>query len=171
MDLQTQEKGRCSLAADALRSWGRLRLRARGLSMLPTLWPGDFLTIQASSAEQIEPGEIVLYIREGRFFVHRVKIKIKNKCNAGDETFLIVRGDCMPDDDPPVQRSEVLGKVTGVQRAGSLFVPARRLSPFRKTVAYLFCHCNLFRQVGLRIWTRRQQGDAQILTAFVEAAS
>ncbi len=77
----------------------------------------------------------------------------------------------MPDDDPPVRSSEVLGKIVGVQSAGSSFVPARKLSPFRKTVAYMFCHWNLFRQVGLRIWTRRPQGDAQILTAFVEAAS
>ena len=117
MDLQAQEEGRCSLAAEALRSWGRLRLRARGLSMLPTLWPGDFLTVQSRSAEQIEPGEIILYMREGRFFVHRVK----SKSVAGDEIFLIVRGDCMPDDDPPVRSSEVLGKIVGVQRAGSSF--------------------------------------------------
>jgi signal peptidase I len=135
--------------------------------MLPTLWPGDFLTVQSRRAEQIEPGEIILFMREGRFFVHRVK----SKSAAGDEIFLIVRGDCMPDDDPPVRSSEVLGKIVEVQSAGSSFVPARKLSPFRKTVAYMFCHWNLFRQVGLRIWTRRPQGDAQILTAFVEAAS
>src|SRR5882724_7209688 len=84
MDLQAQEEGRCSLAAEALRSWGRLRLRARGLSMLPTLWPGDFLTVQSRRAEQIEPGEIILFMREGKFFVHRVK----NKSVAGHEIFL-----------------------------------------------------------------------------------
>jgi signal peptidase I len=135
--------------------------------MLPTLWPGDFLTIQSRSPEEIVHGEIILYMREGRFFVHRVK----STSVVGDQTFLIVRGDCMPDDDPPVRSNEVLGKIVGVQRAGSSFVPACKLSPFRKTVAYMLCHWNLFRQVGLRIWTRCQQGDAQILTAFVKAAS
>ena len=166
MDSQTQEKGRCSLAAEALRSWGRLRLRARGLSMLPTLWPGDFLTIQSRSAEQIEPGEIVLYMREGRFFVHRVK----SKSVVGDGTFLIVRGIACPTTIRRFEAVKCWGNRRGSARRFCLF-PARKLSPFRKTVAYLFCHWNLFRQVGLRLWTRRQQGDAQILTAFVEAAS
>ena len=43
--------------------------------MLPTLWPGDLLTVQSRRAEDIEPGEIVLYMRGGRFFIHRVKSK------------------------------------------------------------------------------------------------
>jgi signal peptidase I len=167
MESQAKQEGRCSLAAEALRSWGKLRLLARGLSMLPTLRPGDFLTVQSVSPEQIEPGEIMLYMREGRFFIHRVK----GKRVAGGEAFFIARGDCMPEDDPPVRSSEVLGKIVEVQRAGSSFFPAHKLSPFRKTVAYMLCHWNLFRQVGLRIWTRRQPGDEQILTAFVAAAS
>jgi len=35
----------CELAAEVLRSSGRLRLRATGTSMLPAVWPGDVLSV------------------------------------------------------------------------------------------------------------------------------
>jgi hypothetical protein len=33
----------CELAAEVIRSFGRVRLRATGTSMLPAIWPGDVL--------------------------------------------------------------------------------------------------------------------------------
>jgi signal peptidase I len=162
MNRQASEEGRCSLAAEALRTWGVLKLRATGVSMLPTLWPGELLTVQSCRAEQFEPGEIVLYMRRGRFFIHRVV----RKQVTGDEAYLITRGDCMPEDDPPVRSGEVLGKITEIQRAGSVFLPARNLSPFRRIVAYMLCHWGLFRRVGLRLWGRCHRGDGQIESAL-----
>ncbi len=32
--------------------------------MLPTLWPGDCLTIQSHSFEEVQPGDLVLYVGE-----------------------------------------------------------------------------------------------------------
>jgi|SRR6266436_346070 len=167
MDLQAREAGRCGLVAEALRSWGKLKLRATGVSMLPTLWPGDLLTIQSHRPEQAEPGEIVLCIRKGRFFIHRVVCK-SIKAN---EAFLITRGDCMAENDPPVRRDELLGKITEIQRASSGFVPAQKLSWFRRMVAYVLCHWSLVRRVGLRLWARCHRGDRQNEVALVEAAS
>lgn len=134
--------------------------------MLPTLWPGDVVTVQSLRPEQAEPGEIVLYIRHDRFFIHRVV----RKNLAQDEALLVTRGDCMSQDDPPLGRSELLGRVTEVQRAGSVFPPARTLSLFRRLLARLFCHWGLFRRVGLRLWDYRQTGDRQVEDAFVSAA-
>ena len=122
MDPQTLDKVRCSLAAEALRSRGALKLRATGVSMLPTLWPGDLLTVQCLRAEEAEPGEIVLYMRSDRFFVHRIVSQNLSQDNAS----LITRGDCMPADDPPIGRNELLGKVTEIQRSDSVFLPARQ---------------------------------------------
>ena len=65
--------------------------------------------------------------------------------------FLVTRGDCMAADDPPVERSELLGKVIEVRRSGSIFVPARKLSLFRRLMAWTLCHWDLFRRVGLRL--------------------
>jgi signal peptidase I len=119
MSLDSRDEVRCSLAAEALRSWGELKLRATGVSMLPTLWPGDILTVQSFRPEEVEPGEIVLYMRQDRFFIHRVVSK-----NLGrDEAFLITRGDCMSENDPPVGKRELLGRITEVRRADLVFLP------------------------------------------------
>jgi signal peptidase len=171
MNPETRDEGRCSVAAEALRSWGTLKLRATGISMLPALWPGDLLTVYTVRPELTQPGDIVLYMRQGRFFVHRVV-----KRNPGlDEALLVTRGDCMPENDPPVGRRELLGKITEVQRAGSVFAPARTLSPFSKLVAWMFCHWELFRRVGLRLWTYRRvplcSSASSVVDLFSTAAS
>jgi hypothetical protein len=117
--------------------------------MLPTLWPGDVLTVQYAHPEQVEPGEIVLYTREGRFFIHR----IVSQDLSNDAMFLLTRGDCMSAADPPIGRGELLGKVIEVRRSGSIFVPARKLSLSGRLLAWAFGHWNLFRRVGLRLGT------------------
>lgn len=150
MKVQTQEL-RCSLAAEVLQSWGRLHLRATGISMLPTLWPGDLLTVQSHTFEQVQPGDIVLYMREGRFFVHR----IKRKSGLPGEPVLLTRGDSMAEEDPPVRRTELLGVVDHIRRHGSLIVPNRKLSPFRLIRAWTLCHWSLCRRVALRLHARR----------------
>src|ERR1700687_592255 len=152
MDSQAREQGRCSLAAEALRSWGTLKVRANGVSMLPTLWPGDVLTVQSIRLDQGEPGEIVLYMRQDRFFIHRIISRDLTR----DKTFLVTRGDCMFEDDPPIGGGELLGKIVGVWRGGSIFMAAPRLSPFRRFVGWLFCHWSFFRRVGLRLGTYRR---------------
>jgi hypothetical protein len=65
MNLHAREQGGCSLAAEALRTWGMVKLQATGVSMLPALWPGDLLTVHSLRLEQSEPGDIVLYMRGG----------------------------------------------------------------------------------------------------------
>lgn len=167
MDSQVREVERCSLVAEALRSWGVLKLRATGISMLPALWPGDVLTIQTHRPEEAEPGEILLCRRRGRFFIHRL---VSKRCE-GKEYFLLTRGDCMSENDPPFRHRELLGKITEVQRAGSVFVPSTKLSPLRRTAAYMLCHWGFLRRSTLRLWGRRRRGDAQTEGTLVEAAS
>jgi signal peptidase I len=155
MDALARDAERCSLAAEGLRSWGTLKVRAAGVSMLPTLWPGDVLTVQHVRPEQVELGEIVLYTREGRFFIHR----IVSQDLSDDAMFLLTRGDCMSAADPPVGRGELLGKVIEVRRSGSIFVPARKLSLSGRLLAWAFGHWNLFRRVGLRLGAYGCEGD------------
>lgn len=167
MDFQAREAGRCRLVAEALRSWGRLKLRATGQSMLPALWPGDLLTVQSCPPELIEPGEIVLYMRGERFFIHRVV----SKGREAEGAFLITRGDCMAENDPPVRSDELLGRIAEVQRAGSIFVPAPTLSPVRRIAARMLCHWSLFRRATLRLREQRHRDDRRNNRTLVEAAS
>ena len=135
--------------------------------MLPSLWPGDLLTIESHESEQVEPGEIVLYMRGGRFFIHRV---VGRGLDAKG-TFLITRGDCMAENDPPVSSSELLGRITEIQRAGSVFMPARKLSQISRIAAYMLCHWSLIRRATLRLREYLQRGDSQTEEVLVEAAS
>jgi hypothetical protein len=147
MTAPSQEACKCSLAAEVLQSTGNLQLRASGISMLPTLWPGDCLNIQAHSCEQAQPGDLVLYARNGRLFIHRVM----RKCRIGEENLLIARGDCMTEDDPPVRERDLLGKITAIHRHNTRIVPGRKVSSARLFTAWMLCHWNLLLRATLRV--------------------
>ena len=81
---------KCELAAEILRSTGKLRLQVKGWSMLPAVMPGDTLVVESVTGDDIATGEIILFHRERRFFVHRVVHKSEDKLQ------LLTRGDAMP---------------------------------------------------------------------------
>ncbi len=101
----------CGLVGDVVRTFGEVRLRAFGTSMVPSILPGDLISIQRAGLSEISPGEIVLYAREGRLFAHRVVAR----AGGHDDPRLITRGDRLSHNDPPVSSSELLGRVTSVQ--------------------------------------------------------
>ena len=98
------------LAAETIRSFGKLRIRAIGSSMLPSIRPGDILQIHKCVTEDAKLGDIVLFTRHGRLFAHRVLAR----SNVG----LVTQGDAVAVPDPSVSASELLGKVTHVLRRG-----------------------------------------------------
>jgi signal peptidase I len=102
----------CDLAAEVVRTFGEVRLRVFGTSMVPSILPGDLVSIQRARISEISSGEIVLYSREGRLFVHRVVACT----NSPEQPLLITRGDRLDHNDPPVYSAELLGRVTSIQR-------------------------------------------------------
>jgi hypothetical protein len=165
MNPEAREQRRCSLAAEGLQSSGKLKLRATGASMLPTLWPGDLLTIQYNNFDQVEQGDVVLFLREGRFFIHRVlsKTRLENE-------FLVTRGDCMPQTDPPVRPGELLGKVTKIQRDGWFPAPTLKLGRFRRIFAWALCRCNLLRRIVMRLGAHRSSSRSRFQNAVAKPA-
>src|SRR5438876_10513421 len=95
---QARTEAGCSLAAEVVSSFGEVCLRVTGSSMLPSVWPGDILTICRTDVTGVLEGEIVLFAREGRLLAHRVLCKLE----SGDEPLLITRGDSLSEADPPV---------------------------------------------------------------------
>src|SRR5258708_12834086 len=63
---------KCDLASEVLRSFGRLRFRATGWSMFPSLWPGDTLVGQHGMPHKIQAGDIPLAGHHGRLCAHRI---------------------------------------------------------------------------------------------------
>jgi len=100
----------CDLVTRVVRGAGSASLRVTGLSMLPAIWPGDVLTVRSQSPDMLQPGQVILYQRNGRLTAHRI-IRV-----SGDE--LITQGDCVPSFDQPVRFNEIVGQVAGISRNG-----------------------------------------------------
>ena len=143
---------RSALLADVLRRGARLRqgvsLRVYGESMLPALWPGDVVEIANCPLEDVQPGEIVLALRDGRLFLHRFVVR----CTP--DTFLL-RGDSMAAPDPPYPSEALLGRlVPGTPRPGFGAKCSRALGT-------LLCHCDMARRLVLKIHSLRRASQSE----------
>lgn len=159
---ESREQLKHNLAAEALRTAGKFRLAAFGYSMLPTLWPGEVLTIQVQSLEQVRSSEVVLFSREGRFFIHRVLRKVK----MGLETRLITRGDALPWVDATVLPIEFLGKIVSVRR-GVREIPVPACSPWRRFMGLALTYSVHLRSLGIRWhawWSSERRSKSRLAT-------
>ena len=91
---------------------GAACVRVFGSSMLPWICPGDVLVIRRADMRAISTGEVVLFAREGRLFIHRVV----RRCAAETEAFLVTKGDAVAHTDGPVFPAEFLGRVALIHR-------------------------------------------------------
>lgn len=144
---EAREDPKLSLAAEVLRRRGTVHLELRGTSMLPSLWPGDLLTIQSAACDEVVPGDIVLVLRDNRFFVHR----LVERRQSQDCPSWITRGDAIRHNDAPVAASDLLGRVARIRRANRSFVPSRRLSLLHSALAGMLFRWDGFRNLALRI--------------------
>jgi hypothetical protein len=135
----------CGLAGEIVRTFGEVRLRVFGTSMVPSVLPGDVISVRRTGISEISSGEIVLYSRDGRLFAHRVVACTETGVgHAASETerLLVTRGDRLGYDDPPVSTSELLGRANFIQRSGgecgdSRMRTAVSLGGWRRIVARL----------------------------------
>lgn len=108
--------------------------------MLPILWPGDLLTIRSMDVEQVVPGDIVLVLRDQRFFVHRlIAIKTHRDCR-----WYVTKGDSLNSNDPPAPESHLLGRVASVRRGNRTFVPRKNISPLLSGLRLMVRHSDRF---------------------------
>jgi hypothetical protein len=112
---------KCELAGEVLSSSGRLRFPVMGWSMLPAIFPGDTLVIEPARSESVGQGDIVLFRRDGRLFAHRVS----GKSGSASDFQIVTQGDGMASPDPPVSSSQLLGKVSFVERDRRCLEPTR----------------------------------------------
>lgn len=122
------------------------------MSMLPSLWPGDLVTVKAATPKELLLGDIGLVLSNERCFLHRVIAAPSSEIGASFRT----RGDAMPDDDPNLADAELLGRVVTVRRARRCFAPAHRVSLAEAAAAWILCRSDLFRNLALRFHATRQ---------------
>lgn len=133
---QDPTRAKCELALEVLTRTGSVQLRVTGSSMLPTVWPGDLVTVQQTSIGQLQPGTLVIFALRCGFVIHRVVE------NTGD--LLITRGDRTGRNDPPIAPHQILGHVVAVRRGRKVISPGGTLNCFQKTLALLSRRSSLF---------------------------
>lgn len=137
----------CELVSEVARTAGEVRLKVTGASMLPSVRPGDELCVRACDFSELQPGQIVLYRRDGTLTAHRI-MRI-----AG--THIIARGDSLPCCDLPVNFHEIVGKVVSVLRHGRSIHPGQSFWQrvmSRTLLRSEFCS-RMFQHVGGRLFT------------------
>jgi len=144
---------KCDLAREVLRSSGSLRLQVMGWSMLPTVWPGDTLLVESAEPATVSEGDILLYHRDQKLFVHRV-------VNAKSHNTILTRGDAMPRPDPPVRPDQMLGRVVSIVRNGEAIKPNRKLRASQRAVAGLVRRSTLAARVVVGIHGLRKPARA-----------
>lgn len=99
----------------------RVTIQAAGWSMLPLLWDRrDKLHLAPLTPDSIALGRIVLVCtRPERYIIHRI-VSID-----GDK--LKLRGDGNPSQEEECLRSEVLGELVGIERAGKTYTRGDQL--------------------------------------------
>ena len=90
----------------------------------------------------------MLFVRDGRFFAHRVVGKIRRE----DRTLLVTRGDRLKENDPPVSPAELLGRVTGVIRGNRRLVPS--FTFWRQAGSWALRRSELGTRMALRLGSR-----------------
>jgi hypothetical protein len=102
------EAATLELLREVLARGGHIHLRANSLSMMPTIAPGDRLTLGPPPTPQPQPGEIIAWAHGGRVRIHRVV-----SVEVGG---VITRGDASSTVDGLVPHEEILGRLVQVKR-------------------------------------------------------
>jgi hypothetical protein len=125
------------LIADLLLNGHKVKFRAPGHSMYPTILHEDVITVEPVDSSAVRVGDIVLYQNETSLIAHRIiKILKRSERNsrsapqgpqdrsappikAGTSTsetlLFILRGDARPACDDPVAAQHILGKVVLIE--------------------------------------------------------
>jgi hypothetical protein len=157
---------RSALAVETLRRTGHLQLRAHGESMLPALWPGDVVEIKSCTLQDLHPGHIVLALRDGRFFLHRL-------VEPGSEQGFVLCGDSMPGSDPFFPSEALLGRLVSNEGSERAFSKAALCPGFgaklSRALGIFLCHCNIARRLALKLHSWRSASASEF--ASTEPAS
>jgi signal peptidase I len=111
MTLETHLESACyDLVAEIAQSHGKVQLKVTGASMLPVICPGDLITVQRCDPRKLQPGEVILFRRNGGLAAHRI-VEVSEKA-------IVTRGDALPSNDAPISHGEVVGRIEFARRDG-----------------------------------------------------
>lgn len=103
------------LSTELLGRGKRVRFRAPGRSMYPTIRENEAITVEPVAPQDVKVGDIILYRSGESVVAHRV---IRIERGKGDTLRFILREDTWGTLDTPIEAGQILGKVVSVERAG-----------------------------------------------------
>ncbi len=121
------------VSAELLRRGARVRFRATGRSMQPTILEGEVITVEPVAPAAVTRGDILLYRWKRGVIAHRVIGIERTQRGAVPQSSLILRGDASASSDTPIQPEQVIGKVIAVERAGRRIDLASRRAKLKRT--------------------------------------
>lgn len=136
---------RLALCKAVLLAEKALRLRIRGSSMLPALWPGESVTICSIDMKAARLGQTAVFWRDGHFVAHRI-VRIEPSGAGADHRSVVTRGDAAREPDAPILHSEWLGIVASVHRFGAPRALRHTRTRFAMWFATLVRDSNLLRR-------------------------
>jgi len=136
------------LTADLLGRGYGVRSRVRGSSMHPTIKFGETIVVQPAAPGDLQPGDIAVYRHGENLVAHRA-----TRCAgaAPDRALITVCGDAPWMTEERIERGQILGRVTAVERKGRTVDLVGRRARLRRSVAvWLFrfkyrLYCRLIR--------------------------
>src|SRR5215469_12459509 len=138
---QQRTSVQCELVAEVARAFGEVRLKVRGSSMLPAIWPGEILLVRRQDLSALRVGQVVLYSRCGAMVAHRIVQR------AGER--LWTKGDSLLYVDLPVCASDIIGQVMSIVRNGEQIDPQQ--SGWQRAAARLLSRSDFFMRLVLGI--------------------
>jgi hypothetical protein len=145
---------RLDLAAEVLQRFGQVRFIAQGSSMIPSIFPGDLITVRSRQVSGVSDGEIVLCVNGGRFFVHRM---VSRQHSDRGRIAVATRGDALDRQDPLIDGTQLLGSVISVVRRGQPVRLPLRMSPSMQFLRWNIRNSSRFASIILAIHLLRSR--------------
>lgn len=120
---------------------------AAGFSMWPFIKQEDRIIAEEVNAEELFPGEVIVYRSESKLVCHRLVSKKKTK----EGCFFLTRGDYLPSwNTERVTKGQIVGRVCGVVRNGRLISLKNRCWFFLGKIIIVFFPFPVFLFVNIR---------------------
>ncbi len=104
----TTKEAVAHLLREEITSGKEVSLKVAQESMRPLINPGDRVVVEGCRAENLIPGDIILYEKEGTLYTHRFLYR--------RELFLLTKGDNALFLDTPFPKEQLLGKIITIKK-------------------------------------------------------
>ena len=117
-DLSPEDQHFWSLVINLLGSGKRVRFNPVGSSMSPFIRNGEPVIVEPCHVDQLAVGDIILYVVPGSTHAALRIHRILKRARQNGRDFLLTRGDALGQMDSPVERNQVLGRISSIGKRG-----------------------------------------------------